>query len=203
MSMILYYSNFCNNCKVILQTLSKYENKNDVHFINIDKRVKRENGSVYIILENNQEILLPPTVNRVPALLLLNRGHNVIFGSDILKHLEPQQVISNNKATNNNGEPTAFSICQNNGGNAFGVVSDNYSFLDQEPTELSSKGNGGLRQRHHYMTINENDCIETPPENYVADKVGPITMEELEKKRNNEIIKNKNEVGMDVGGIYK
>lgn len=182
--MILYYSNYCNNCKTLLQNISKQPVKDDIHFICIDKRVKRENGSMYIILENGQEILLPPTVNKVPALLLLNRGHHVIFGTDILKHIEPINVVEQKSATQNNGEPLAFSI---GGYGGYGVASDNYSFLDQEHSEMSAKGNGGMRQKHHYATIYDNDNIETPPENYTPDKIGQVSMEELQNKRNNDV----------------
>lgn len=182
--MILYYSNFCDKCKILLQHISKISIKKDIHFVCVDRRVKRENGSTYIILENGQEILLPPTVNKVPALLLLNRGHNVLFGNDINKYIEPINVVSQQVATKNNGEPLAYSMC----GSMYGVASDNYSFLDQESDELSAKGDGGLRQKHHYSTINDNDCIETPPETYVADTIGNISMEQLQQKRNNDIM---------------
>ena len=105
----------------------------DMHFINIYKRCKK-NGATYIILENGQEILLPPTVSKVPALLLLNKGHHVLFGSDINKHLEASNVNHTNPIVKQNGEPLAFSM--NNCG--FGVASDNYSFLDQDSTSLSA-----------------------------------------------------------------
>ena len=110
MSCILYYSNYCDNCKTILQNIAKWNDiKNDMHFINIDKRVKKNNGATYVVLENGQEILLPPTVNKVPALLLLNKSHHVLFGNDILKHIEPKQIMQASVATNNNGEPLAYS----------------------------------------------------------------------------------------------
>ncbi len=184
MSMILYYSNFCDKCKNILQNISKSSVKKDTHFVCIDKRIKRENGATYIILQNGQEILLPPTVNKVPALLLLNRGHQVIFGNDINKYYEPVHNISQKNATNNNGEPLAFSIGSSCG---YGVASDNFSFLDQESSELSAKGNGGLRQTHHYATLDYTDNIETPPDTYSADTIGNISMEQLQQKRNNDI----------------
>ncbi len=77
MSQILYYSNFCENCKKLLQHLSKSKIKEDTYFICIDKRYIKDNGIIYIILENSQEIVLPQSVNKVPALLLLNKNQNV------------------------------------------------------------------------------------------------------------------------------
>jgi len=34
-----------------------------------------------------------------------------------------------------------------------GVTSDNYSYLDQSPGDLSAMGIGGMRQQHHYASI--------------------------------------------------
>lgn len=188
MSSILYYSNYCDNCSTLLQLISKSTCKNDMHFINIDNRCKK-NGATYVILENKQEILLPPTVNKVPALLLLNKSHHVLFGNDINKHLESLN-INNTNHTNpivkNNGEPLAFSL--NNCG--FGVASDNYSFLDQDAQSLSAKGDGGMRQQHHYASLDFNGNIDTPPDTYEPDKIGQISMEQLQQKRNSDIIKN-------------
>jgi hypothetical protein len=185
MSSILYYSNYCENCKGLLQSISKWSGiKDDMHFINIDKRVKKPNGATYIILENGQEILLPPTISKVPALLLLNKGHHVLFGNDINKHLEPKQMIQKNAATQNNGEPLAFAMY---GGSGCGVSSDNYSFLDQDATDLSAKGNGGMRQQHHYATLDFDSNIDTPPDTYSADTIGSVSMEQLQQKRNSDI----------------
>ena len=182
MSTILYYSNYCDNCSKLLQIIANSNSKKDMHFINIDKRCKK-NGATYIILENGQEILLPPTVSKVPALLLLNKSHHVLFGSDINKHLEASNVIHTNPIVKQNGEPLAFSL---NGG-GFGVTSDNYSFLDQDADSLSAKGNGGMRQQHHYASLDYNVNIDTPPDNYQPDKIGQVSMEQLQQNRNKDI----------------
>jgi hypothetical protein len=184
MSSILYYSTYCDNCKNLLQNIAKWnEVKNDIHFINIDKRVRKNNGATYVVLENGQEILLPPTITKVPALLLLNKNHHVLFGNDINKHIEPRQQMQASVATNNNGEPLAFSLM----GGSCGVASDNFSFLDQDADSLSAKGNGGMRQQHHYATLENMDNINTPPDNYTPDKVGSASMEQLQAQRNSDV----------------
>jgi hypothetical protein len=185
MSTILYYSNYCDNCKKLLQNLSKSNAKNDIHFINIDKRTKKQNGATYVILETGQELLLPPTINRVPALLLLNENHKVLFGNDIGNHLNTKNVAYTNPTVKQNGEPLAFSL--NNGG--FGVASDNYSFLDQNPESLSAKGDGGMRQQHHYASIDYSSTIETPPDNWQPDKIGQVSVEKLQETRNTDVYK--------------
>ena len=65
------------------------------------------------------------------------------------------------------------------------VCSDNFSFLDQNNDELSTKGNGGIRQMHNYATIDFLENITTPPDEYSPDKVGDVDIEKLQKSRNN------------------
>jgi hypothetical protein len=151
MSSILYYSKYCEVCKKYLQILSKTQSQKDIHFICIDKRIKDElNNKWYIILENSQKIILPNNVTKVPALLLLTQGYQVIYGEQILQHLKPQQQQEIKHATQNNMEPTAFSF----GGGFSDIVSDQYSFLDQNEEELKATGNGGMRQMHNYVDLN-------------------------------------------------
>jgi hypothetical protein len=188
MSSIIYYSTHCDKSKAVLTALSKSRVQDDIHFLCIDKRVKAENGSGawHIVTESGDKVLLPPQVNRVPALLLLNKGHMVLYGEQILQHFQPKNVALNNEATGFNGEPNSFSLGRESMG-GFGVASDNYSFLDQSPDELSAKGNGGMRQLYNYATIDIVDKIETPPDTYSPDKVGSVSLEQLQQKRNSEI----------------
>lgn len=152
MSYILYYSKYCEVSKKYLQMLSKSDYQKDIHFICIDKRVKDANNKTYIILENQQKIILPENVTKVPALLLLNQGYQVLYGEQILQQLKPRQQQEIKVATQNNMEPMAFSL---GGGGGFGdIVSDKYSFLDQDSSELSAEGNGGMRQMHNYVDLN-------------------------------------------------
>lgn len=187
MSCIIYYSNHCDKSKAVLTALSKSQVSNEIHFLCIDKRVKSGTGAWHILTETGEKVLLPPQVNRVPALLLLNKGHQVLYGDQILQHFQPKNVALNNEATNFNGEPNAFALGRESMGSGFGVASDNYSFLDQSPDELSAKGNGGMRQLYNYATIDIVDKIETPPDNYSPDKVGSVSLEQLQQKRNLDI----------------
>ena len=185
MSTILYYSNFCENSKNLLSHISKSTVKNQMHFICIDNRVQ-EDGKINIVFPNGDKVILPPSVDKVPALLLLNRGGRVLFGNDILSMLSIEITARQQEAVNNNGEPLAFSI---NDVGSYGVASDNFSFLDQDADELSAKGNGGMRQSHHYASLNGTNIIETPPDTYTSDKIGNVSMEHLQQKRQQEIQK--------------
>ena len=178
MSSILYYSNYCDNSKKLLSFISKSSIKNNLHYVCIDKRIEK-NNAVYVILENNQELLLPNTINAVPALLLLNDNYKVLFGDNIIDHLKPIEEINIQQATNYNEEPVAFTL----NGNMDNVHSDFFSFLDQDNNELSAKGDGGMRQLYNYATINYTDKIVTPEENYVPDKVNENSLKNYEKNR--------------------
>lgn len=206
MSAILYYSNACSNSKRLLQRISTSSSRSEMHFVCVDKRRRRDNGSTYVILANGQEILLPSTVTKVPALLLLARGHEVVFGADIDTHLglepreEPgymaqrkQPAACHPPATNSTAsaggpalEPEAFSL---GGGCGFGVSSDQFSFIDQDPESLSAKGDGGLRQLHHYAGIDHDDTIRTPADDYRPDTIGEVSLEQLQQERTKDLVK--------------
>ena len=184
MSEILYYSNYCRHCKELLLKISRTQKKNEMHFVCLDKREKNKDGSIHIILENGQRLLLPPNITTVPSILLLHRGNRVIDGlNNINNYLKPDEVERNNESTMFNGEPLAFSLSEMGS-----IVSDNFSFLDMTSDELSAKGNGGLRMMHNYTKINGNQCIETPPEDYVPNKVGNVDIGKLESERNQDVI---------------
>ena len=67
------------------------------------------------------------------------------------------------------------------------TMSDNYSYLDQSNEEMSAKGNGGLRQMHSFVTLQQNDKINTPPEDNEPDKVGQVDLGKLQAQRDSEI----------------
>ena len=179
MSKILYYSNFCENSSKIISKLSKSNIKSQIHFICIDKRFQK-NGKTYLILENNDHILLPNTITAVPALLLLNEDFKTLFGDDILDFLNPIEEVAQEISTNFNGEPNAFTFSNT----VSHVNSDSFSFLNQNSDELSAKGDGGLRQLYNYSTIQNDERIITPPEDYVPDKVTETSYKQYEDNRN-------------------
>ena len=67
------------------------------------------------------------------------------------------------------------------------TLSDNYSYLDTSPEDLSAKGAGGLRILHNYVTLDGVSGIDTPPEDYQPDKIGEIDLGKIQQKRQQEI----------------
>lgn len=187
MNSVFFYSNYCKHCEKILSEIIKHPLRNDLHYICIDKRRTNDEGITNIILENGTEMEMPNTLKMVPTLLLINRGNKILEGSDIMLYLN-QQIGETKNETN---EPDCFSISC---GSGFGVQSDNYSFYDMDAEDLSAKGSGGVRQMHNYCTPMNEDNIETPPDNYVPDKIGTngVDMDKIIQDRQKEIEKTKN-----------
>lgn len=185
MSSVLYYSNYCEHSKKLLQKISTMEFKTEMHFVCIDKRIQ-DAGKIYIVLENGQKLLMPESINKVPALLLLD-NYSVLYGESIHDYLRPKQQLAIKKATNNNIEPNAFSFAS---GGSFGISSDNYSFLDMDSASLSATGTGGLRQMHNYIGYGDSFSITTPVDDYdyKANKIPQdLTVEQLQKQRASEV----------------
>jgi hypothetical protein len=184
---ILYYSNYCTHSQNIIRNLAKNDLRNKISFICIDKRaLDQKNNQMYIILENGTRVILPPNVHSVPALLLVRDNYRVIYGDDIMKFFEPYLEEKKELATKQNGEPMAFSLTNSTGSN---IVSEHYTLYSMTPDELSSKGNGGRRQLHNYVSANQDVItIQTPPDTYHPDKVSnDITLESIEIQRNQEL----------------
>jgi hypothetical protein len=192
MSCILYYSKYCENSKRLLQNLSKSNVSKDIHFVCVDKRVKEANGKIYILFENGQKMLLPENITKIPALLLLNQNYNVLYGDDIQKYFKPKEETQVRVATKNNMTPMPQSLEPFSGFGGYGIVSDNYSFLDQSDSDLGTSGNGGLRQMHNYVALNDNQLMMHLPQDdteYKSNKLknGDISMESLQKQRDDEL----------------
>lgn len=186
---ILYYSNYCKHSQRIIQYISKNSLSDKLHCICIDRRTKDpKTNQMIIMLENNKRVIMPPNVHSVPALLVVKQNYNAIFGDDIIQFLTPHVTNANNNATRLNGEPFGYSLGM---GSAFAsnIMSEQYTFYDLTPDELSAKGNGNRRPIYNYVSANHNsNTIETPPDNYQPDKVGDVQMDKLQAKRNDEIV---------------
>lgn len=177
MSYILYYSRFCNYCKPLLQYLSTKNYSNQIHFLCIDKRIQKGNDT-YIILENGNEVVLPSTIDEVPALVLVNHGSRIIKGSQsILNYLKELDL------KHSNTDLQSFDL------KSINSMSDTFSYLDSTTEDLSAKtGNAGLRTLvGNFATINHQNIIETPPEDYVPNKIKEMDLGQLQQERESDI----------------
>ena len=185
---ILYYSNYCKHCQKTLQTLVKGNLSDKLSFICIDKRVRDpKTNQVFITLENGGKVVMPPNINSVPALLLVKQNYRILLGDEIIKHFHPQMKQINDMATNFNGEPMGFHLGGSSGG--CNIMSEQFTFYDMSPDDLSAKGKGGMRQLYNYVSANDDiNLINTPPDNYRPDKLSNnVTIDKLQQQRLDEI----------------
>ena len=176
---IMYYSKYCKNSDKVIQILSRSSVKDRIHFIPIDRRTV--NGDkITILLENGDTVILPKGVKKVPAMLLLHNGNRILFGDEILSFFRDDFDKERKKSTNNNGEPLAYSFHGEMGTS----MSDNYSYLDQSSDEMGVKGQGGLRQMHSFVTLQDKILIDTPPEDYVKEKLDENALKQYTDSRN-------------------
>lgn len=104
----LYYSNFCRHSKTLLDFLSKNGFGQNMEYICIDRRSLGKNGEIIVQLDNGTQHLLPPNIDRVPALLLFTEKCQVKFGRDIQTHFQPVVEKKNNEAVQGNGDYLSF-----------------------------------------------------------------------------------------------
>ena len=189
---ILYYS------KYLFQKLLLHMNTNnlhsDTHFICIDKRLQDPNTNKYTLFLKMDNKSFFQKHSNVPALMLLNNNYKVLYGDDIYSFLRPVVEKKIEQGTNFNMEPSCFSFASDSSG--LGVVSDQYSFLDQSSEEMGTKGQGGTRQMYNYMGMNEQQwsgTIETPTDDFQYSKGNQevsggseMTIEQLQKQRDAE-----------------
>ena len=177
----LYYSKYCKHSTEILEEVNKHGLQDTFTYICIDSRTLKDNVFYIHLLDGTQK-LLPPMINRVP-ILLLKPNYEILSGNQILEYIKPQSKNIKEETIKISNEPSEHSMTNT----MSGVVSDSYSFIDMSPDELSAKGNGGIRQMYNYSTLNDsNNSISTP---LLDDKKPKLdySLEQLEKKRNEEI----------------
>ena len=172
---ILYYSNYCKYSQGVIDSLAHTKVKDDVHYMNIDNRFADQNNKIFI--RNNQHVIpLPENVDSVPSLWMNNK---VLIGNEIRDFIFER--LRNHQGSHD--EIISYDFT-----NMTGVVSDNFSFLDQSAEEMTAKGNGGLRQLYNYATYDFMEKIDTPPDDFVPNKVsGDVTLDKLIQQRQNEI----------------
>ena len=187
---ILYYSNHCKHSQKVIQYLVKNNFSDKLNFICIDKRrLDSQTNQTMIFLENGKTVVMPPNIHSVPSLLLVKQNYRAVLGDEIIAMFKPAQQEQTQFATQFDGEPAGFQL---NGGGGVGgasIVSEQFTFYNMSPEELSSKGKGGMRQMGNYVSAQQNgSAINTPPDTYRPDKLSSgVTLDTLQQQRNSDI----------------
>jgi len=183
---ILYYSNFCKHSKKLLSHLVKHDIVKQLNCICVDqRRIDQKTGQTYVLLENAASILLPPNVHSVPALLLVEKNYNVLLGDAIYPYFQSHINDETEMATQGQGEPIGMLLSGKD------IRSEQFTFLNATPDDLSAKGTGRNRQMHNYISANEEvSSIRTPPDTYKPNRLKENdtseTIQNLQQQRNRE-----------------
>ena len=187
---ILYYSNFCKHCQKVIQILAKNNFTDKISYICIDSRIKDpKTNQILVKTQNGKMVVLPPNIHSVPALLMVSQKYRIVLGDEILNHYLPTIKEQNKIATEGQGEPSGYQLMNSNSG--MNIVSEQYTYYNMTPDELSAKGSSQMRQMHNYVSASHNPFfINTPDDSYKPDKIGSaITIDKIEQTRNEDINK--------------
>lgn len=194
----MYYSSYCDNCKKLIAIMSRELEQrqiSNIHFINIDKRINK-NGNMYALLDNGQEFHIPRAIERVPAIIVLNEGNNILFGNSIYQYFGLNLMLNNGSQSGQsremlakNVDPEPFTF-EGMAGSNIGITSDKYSFLDIPSEDMMAEGSGGMSQLHTYITLNDYDNgnlrINTPEDSGEGPKMS-LDLNKLQEQRANDI----------------
>jgi len=164
----------------------------NIHFINIDKRVQN-NGNLYAILDNGQQFHIPKAIQKVPALVVINEGNNILFGNAIYQYYGLNLMLNNPQSreqveTAHDPQPFTF---EGVSGSSIGITSDKYSFVDISNEDMLAAGDGGINQLHTYITLNdyENGALRIEaPEDDGNDSSPNISLNDLREQREKDIL---------------
>jgi len=210
---ILYYSNVCPHSKEILECLVKNNKQSQVNFICIDNRVYNpQNNQTVITLGDGKQTVLPPNVDRVPALFLVSdNSYRAVFGRSILSHFGGGGGGGGGDngggvggGGGGDGEPVGASM--DNSFSRSNIISEQYTSYQLEPEDLKSDSVSSNRSiLPHYVSVNgggggdnnnnvsvrggSSGGIQAPPDTYKSNKVSEkdFSMAEIQKRREQEV----------------
>ena len=184
---LLFFSELCKHSQELLGKMKQKNLLDKIQLICIDNRHIEKNVT-FIHLSPQQSMPLPPMITCVPTLCIMP-NYEILKGGEIIEYFAPMSKNIEDEREQLNLEPNAFSLESETNG-SFGVSSDSFSFWDTNTDELSAQGNGGMRQMYTYASIestnNHSEQIYTPAEQ-ADDKAQPITLDQIQQQRNNEI----------------
>lgn len=197
--MILFYSNQCKHCNILLDAISKHDKNNSIKTISVETMV-HNNYDIDKMIHSVPALVIPKenTINKdeilygkqvFDYLLLPNRG--ALFNQDNNTRLnkETKDSQENNvfsEVSENDNEPFAFTLGSS--------MSDKFSSLDENSTNL-------LKDKNYSWDLltNSDDNIENNNFDIATSALNPIssvdkgeknlpTLEELLNKRKLDIV---------------
>jgi hypothetical protein len=183
--MILFYSEYCQHSKILLENIRKHDNNNIIKTVSID-------------LLRSLKKPIDPKIHSVPALLILNTKE-YLFGKAVFDYLllPNRGILFSNTISRDdknfkketiavtNNEPSAFTLGS--------ILSENFSSINDDDEKNATMTNDKNYNWDFIENTSEENKIVTPPadnsKDYSSknDKKLP-SMEELLKQRATDII---------------
>ena len=191
--MILFYSIFCNHCKMLLEHIKRYDKEKTIKLVSIDDL-------------RNKNINIESKIHSVPAFMILP-SKELLFGKAVFDYLllpgrgilcstqstridrtnsentgsdsgtvNSDNIIPHANVNAIDGEPLAFTLNSTS-------FSDNFSIIEDETKELNDKN-----YKWDFIT-NDNNISDGIPSNnkdetYMKGNKNTQSIEELQKIRN-------------------
>lgn len=155
--MILFYSDYCLHCRMLLETIKRYDSQHLIKLVSIEDIKAKRNK-------------LPPQITHVPALMTFPEK-KILFGKQVFDYLllpgqgklimgQGQSQSDKDKASQNDGsqnqlndtpnEPLAFSMFGSN------TLSDSFSMISDETDNM-------LSDRSYSWTLLSDEPIPLKP----------------------------------------
>lgn len=190
--MILFYSEYCKHCSILLDSIKRHDTKKTIKLVSIDNIRSNKNMDITKLISNVPSLMFLPSKEIISGkavfdyLLLPNRGYlftNIINTRDKEKDKEMKDPITslNSPIPINNlekeGEPLAFSL---------GCISSD-KFSDITDDNMASI-NINSDKVYRWTTISDNDDSNSNNDllnkKYEEEKKKTLpTLEELQKQR--------------------
>lgn len=152
---VLYYGKTCQHSQQLLRQVAKQGISDKLRFVPVDQQVKR-GDQLMAILDNGSQVLIPPGVTAVPAMLDI-RDKNIYMGPEVGKRLAAEAERAARAATGAEKEPMAYTDISSG-------TSTTFSFVGDDPETLLAKGTGRTNAPSHFAGIHDNPKIPTAQE---------------------------------------
>jgi hypothetical protein len=163
---VLYYGKTCHHSQQLLLQVAKQGISDKLRFVPVDQQVRR-GDQLMAILDNGSQVLVPPGVTAVPALLDI-RDKNIYMGPEVGKRLAAEAERAARAATGAEKEPMAYTDISSG-------TSTTFSFVGDDPEALLAKGTGRTDVPSHYAGIHDNPKIPTTQEEGSGGAEGKVT----------------------------
>jgi len=198
---ILYYSNFCKHSQKVVQFIVKNNLTQQLSCICVDQRRRdNNNNQMYVVLENGKQVVLPPNLQSIPAVLCVKRNYTLVLGTDpIIEYLQTKFQLSQANTYENpyikqdaqnyrpqQREPANYDW--SNRSNFSNIFSESFTSFSMTNDDLSARSTSARRPLYNYTPVDQQFKIDTPEDTYRPDKVSSnVTIDTLQQQRNQEI----------------